>query len=177
MKEAPRRRPNKNLAPKTEGTNTVEAYLYGRFGEASKYTLSPTIRRRLVIFSPLVVGICVVASSLFTYNYWTTGHQINETAREYLELSSQVNNLGVMWHLAFALLVAQTCLLIIAIPGLLGRTKKSWNKLFYASFVAGVLGILYLLVPGYGFANVIGSIGLALAGLFALLQTRSYFSR
>lgn len=154
----------------------IESYLYERFGERSSVHLTPATRRMLVRLSPLLAFVAAVLSGLFTYNYWVSGHQVNETAQEYLELNTTVNNLSTLWYVAFALLIIQTLLLLMAVLGLIGHKKKSWDKLFYTAFIACLLGILYLFVPGYGFANVIGSIGLALAGGFALLQTRSYFT-
>lgn len=154
----------------------VEMFFDARFGEGSSVQISPKVRRLLVKLSPFLAILSLVLCVLFVLFFWKTGHEINRSAEEYLQTNNLPNNLSLVWYVVFVGLVALMGLLATAIPHLAKRQFGGWSRLFYASILVAFLGILYLYIPGYGFANVIGSILIAGMALFALMQTRSYFS-
>lgn len=123
-----------------------------------------------------------VLSLLGAWNFWQLGHAANQ----YIELANQIarsygaattNDLGFTWYLALAAMVAQGVLMLLAFNPLKQHKKAGWNLVFYSTFITVVMGVLYVLTPGYGVASLLGTaIGL-LIGWFFLFQVRSHFTK
>ena len=98
----------------------------------------------------------------------------NEMARLYG--STYSTDLGIMWYVALAGLVVEGVLLLLAVAPLKALKKSGWDLLFYVSLVNIVVGLVYILVPGYGIGSLLGSLIGAAISWFFLFQIRSRFS-
>ena len=128
----------------------------------------------------LAGGIVSILSLLW---FWRAGHTVNriidisnDIIRTYGGTTIDTSpSLGVTWYLALVLMAVQAFLLLAAFPKLKDSKKAGWNLLFYNALLAALIGIVYLVTPGYGFGSLFGSfIGTAI-GLYLLFQVRDHF--
>lgn len=85
------------------------------------------------------------------------------------------SSLGFAWYVALAAMVLQGVLLLMAFQKLKVHQKSGWNLLFYSSLVSLVMGVVYIMVPGYGAGSLIGTAIGAVIGWFFLFQARGKF--
>jgi hypothetical protein len=116
------------------------------------------------------------------WSFWQIGHYLsglNQLANEVARLSgsSYSTDLGVMWYVALIGLVIEGALLLLAVSPLKAHKKTGWDLLFYVSLVNLVVGVVYILVPGYGLGSLIGSLIGAAISWFFLFQIRSRFAQ
>jgi hypothetical protein len=130
-----------------------------------------------------IVIIGGVLSLWSAWTFWQLGHYVDGLSRYVNELSrvygstTYATELGPMWYLALVGLIIEGILLLMAFPKLKEHKKSGWDLLFYVSLVNIVIGVVYLLVPGYGFGSLIGTLLGAAIGWFFLFQIRSRFVR
>jgi hypothetical protein len=124
-----------------------------------------------------------IVSLLAAWNYWQLGQMFNGANRLAEEVTrlygstTYAAELGPMWYLALLGLVVQGGLLLLAVSKLKEHKKSGWDLLFYASLASLVIGLLYLVIPGYGFGGLLGSVVGAAVSWFFLFQVRSRFNR
>lgn len=106
--------------------------------------------------------------------------RLSQVANPYLEVArmyggSAVTDLGAMWYVALAVMVAEGVMLLLAVSKLKTQSKSGWNLLFYTTLLSLVLGVVYLLVPQYGVSSLFGTLVGTAIGWFFLFQVRSHF--
>ncbi len=158
-----------------DSMSDVEAWLNKYFGEDCPVKLSAAGRKIVVRFAPVVALALGVLGLLFVYNFWRNGHNISRNAQEYLGITSGVSYLGTMWYVLAILLLVRSGLLLMALKGLMNKSKFGWDMAFYAALVNCLVGVSYLFVSGYGFANFFMATFWSVIGLFLLFQTRHKF--
>lgn len=128
----------------------------------------------------LIGGILTL---LGAWNFWQLGQALdgvnrwaNEVARVYGS-TTYAAELGPMWYLALVGLAVEGVLLLLAVPKLKDHKKSGWDLLFYTSLVSLAIGVVYLLVPGYGVGGLVGALLGAAISWFFLFQVRSRFTR
>jgi len=116
------------------------------------------------------------------WGFWQLGHTVSswgrwaeEVGRAYGVDTAGTSSLGVTWYLALAVMLVQGVLLLVAFQQLKEHKKSGWNLLFYSSLLSVLLGFVYIFVPGYGAANLIGWVIGAVISWFFLFQIRKYF--
>jgi len=116
------------------------------------------------------------------WSFWQLGHYLsgfNQVANEVARLygTNYSTDLGVMWYVALAGMVIEGVLLLLAVSPLKNMRKSGWDLLFYVSLVSIIVGLVYVLVPGYGLGSLIGSALGAAISWFFLFQIRSRFAK
>lgn len=164
-------------------TNKLEAWLDG----INKQLPQIPKKGRDVIaqITPWLALAGGVLSLLSLWWMWQAGHAVNslvkwsnDFARTYGgTVVDTTPNLGITWYVAFALVIVQAILLLVAFPKLKGGKKAGWNLLFYNALLAALIGLAYLFTPAYGLTSFFGSlIGTAIS-LYLLFQIRDHFAK
>jgi len=115
------------------------------------------------------------------WSFWQVGHyldgvnQMTSRIAQTYGVNSYATDLGPMWYVALACMAAQGVLLLLAVSRLKAHQKSGWDLLFYVSLISLAIGVVYLLVPGYGLGSLIGSLIGAAISWFFLFQIRSRF--
>lgn len=126
----------------------------------------------------LVGGVLSLWSA---WGFWQAAHYVSQWARladdlaRYSGVNTVSSSLGLTWWLAFAAILAQGVLMLVAYPKLKAHSKSGWNLLFYSSFISLAVGVLYLLTPAYGFGSLIGTLLGTAIGWWVLFQMRGHF--
>lgn len=74
---------------------------------------------------------------------------------------------GFSYYLAVIFLLITVVLEALAIPGLLAKTKKGWNLLYYSTLINAVYSLLSVNIGGLLLGTVLG--------LYLLFQVKSYY--
>ena len=114
------------------------------------------------------------------WRFWQLGH----TASQFLNGLSQVygvntysQDLSVFWYVVFAAMLVQAVLLLMAFQKLKVHKKSGWNLLLYSSYVSVITGVVYLMLPYYGFGSLLGTALGAVISWYILFQVRSHFAK
>ncbi len=111
------------------------------------------------------------------WNFWSIAHYASQWITWANQITGSSTSLGIAWYTALIAMVIQGVLLLLAVQQLKSHKKSGWNLLFYTSYIAVVIGVIDLFVPGYGFGSLLGMVIGTLIGWFFLFQTRSYFTK
>lgn len=136
----------------------------------------------LVKYGP-IIGLVFGIIGLFTaLGLWKTAHTVNVLVDSVNELSrlygtgETVDKLNLWFYLAFASILVQSIIAIVAYPGLKERSKaRGWNLLFYSQLIGIVCGLFSSIYYGNLFNFVTYLIGVVI-GLFFVFQIRSYYN-
>lgn len=87
------------------------------------------------------------------------------------------NDLGVLYYLAFVVLLVTAVLALLAAPGLKAMKKAGWNLLFYSLLVNVAYGVAVLFANYGGFGNMVLALLGSAVGAYLLFQVRSQFMK
>lgn len=137
---------------------------------------------RLAPWLTLVGGVI----SLFgAWSFWQAGHAVSKLVEWSNNLSRiygsndaiGASSLSITWYIAFVLLIVQAVLLLMAFPKLKDGKRSGWSLLFYNSLLTGVIALVYLFTPSYGFSSLLGYLVGTAVSLYLLFQIREHFTK
>jgi hypothetical protein len=79
--------------------------------------------------------------------------------------------LGPWYYLGLIVLVAQVVLMAISVPGLLNKTKKGWQFIYYSNLVSAVHSVFF----SYNLGGIIWALLGSAIGFYLIFQIKSYY--
>lgn len=125
--------------------------------------LPANIKESLVKFAPYIAILGIILSvpavlTLFGLSAFLSAVPFGAAATA---------RIGFSYYLGIAFLLITVVLDGMAIPGLLAKTKKGWNLLYYSTLVNAVYSLLSVNIAGLLLGTVLG--------LYLLFQVKSYY--
>lgn len=160
----------------------IEAKLDNALVKKAPYQIPESGKKWIVEYSPwinLVFGLLALYSAK---SLWNLGHSVNKLVNYLNDLSrvyggASAQQLGFTYWLALIILVAEAVVMLLAVPGLMKRSKSSgWNLVFYGALFNLAYGLIYAFT-GYNNAvsQLFGTLVGSTIGLYVLFQVRSHY--
>lgn len=157
----------------------LETQLDKSLGSGSSYRLSHETQKSIANAAwvgALIIGLVQLWAA---WALWQLGHAASSVVNYINSLSIAYGHgsiLNAAYYLAFAVVLVDGAILVLAVPGLKAMKKQGWNLLYYSLLLNVVYGLVRM------FANVGGGFGEFLFQLLAsavvayfLFQIRSLF--
>lgn len=163
----------------------VESWMDEYLVKKAPFQIPNNGRKTIAEWMPWISLVVGILSLLAAWSLWQSGHRVNELVsytndfiRAYGgEGATTVQELGVLFYVALAALVAQGALMLYAYPGLKAKKLSTgWSVLLLSSLINLVYGV-FVAFTNYGsFSNLFFSAIGTLIGLYILAQIRSQYS-
>lgn len=167
------------------GLTALENKLDKILVKKAPFQLPDNGRRWLVRWNPWINLVVGLFGLLAAKALWSWGHTfntligtLNSSLQSYgVTTSTVAPTLGFFYWLSLIVLIAESVLLLMAVPGLMRRSKsRGWNLAFLGAIANLAYGVVYLFVDRAGTASsFVGTLISTLVGLYLLFQIRGYY--
>jgi hypothetical protein len=160
----------------------LESQLDKLFGKDSPYQLPTSTKKSLANATWWIILIVGLLQLWAAWGLWQLGHVAN-TVVDYANYLSatygdgvSVVRLGFFYYVAFAALLVEAAMLLLAVPALKDFKQQGWRLLYYSVLLNVVYGVVRM------FSNAGGGLGQFIIQLFVsaviayfVFQVRTYF--
>lgn len=156
----------------------LEKWAHETFGAKNPVQLPEVARTWIadnVWWLAIVGGVLTLVGA---FQMWQATQVVSQYATFYQALGyTNGIGLGFWWYILLAITVIEGIVLLVANQKLKAKQKAGWNLLFYLSLLSIVMGVVYVLTPGYGIGYLLGiALGAAISWTI-LMQIRDKFTK
>lgn len=141
-------------------------------------------RKALADWAPILALIGAALTFLAAIGLWRLAHSVNDLASDVNELARAYGvdtgynavEYGVLFYVAFVVLLVQGALLAYAYPGLKDRSKKrGWDILLLGVVIGFVYNLVYVFTESGSVASFIFSLIGVVISLYILAQIKGQY--
>jgi hypothetical protein len=144
----------------------LENFLEDIFLKKVPYQLPQKAKDIIVGFAYWAAIIGVVLSVLSILSFLRASSYFSTLSRVYGV------SMGAQYYLGIVVLVIQTVLMGLSIPGLKVKSKKGWQMMYYSALVS----VAYSVVSFYSISSLVWSLIWSAVGMYILFQVKSVYA-